>query len=66
MRVSCITKQTEVLPHNPVGTGVFDGVSSSETKLQSPPLNLNMKHYKTVMFVQIAECQAPLHKCKSP
>jgi len=22
-----------------------------------------MKHYKTVMFVQISECQAPLHKC---
>jgi len=21
-----------------------------------------MKHYKTVMFVQISECQAPLHK----
>jgi len=25
-----------------------------------------MKHYKTVMFVQISECQAPLHKCKAP
>jgi len=25
-----------------------------------------MKHYKTVMFVQISQCQAPLHKCKSP
>jgi len=22
-----------------------------------------MKHYKTVMFVQISECHAPLHKC---
>jgi len=22
-----------------------------------------MKQYKTVMFVQISECQAPLHKC---
>jgi len=22
-----------------------------------------MKHYKTVMFVQISERQAPLHKC---
>jgi len=26
-----------------------------------------MKHYKTVMFVEISECQAPLHKyCKAP
>jgi len=25
-----------------------------------------MKHYKTVMFVQISECQAPLHKGKAP
>jgi len=22
-----------------------------------------MKHYKTVMFLQISECQASLHKC---
>jgi len=28
--------------------------------------NLNMKHYKTVMFVQMSECQAPLHKYKAP
>jgi len=38
---------------------VFDGLSSSKTELQSPQ-NLNMKHYKTVMFVQILKCQAPL------
>jgi len=25
-----------------------------------------MEHYKTVMFVQISERQAPLHKCKAP
>jgi len=25
-----------------------------------------MKHCKTVMFVQISECQVPLHKCKAP
>jgi len=25
-----------------------------------------MKHYKTVMFVQTLECQAPLHKCQAP
>jgi len=25
-----------------------------------------MKHYKTVMFVQILACQDPLHKCKAP
>ena len=24
-----------------------------------------MKHDKAVMFVQISECQAPLHKCKA-
>jgi len=24
-----------------------------------------MKHYETVMFVQISERQAPLHKCKA-
>jgi len=31
----------------------------------NPPLNLNVKQYKTVMFVQISECQAPLHKFKA-
>jgi len=25
-----------------------------------------MKHYKTVMLIQIVECQDPLHKCKAP
>jgi len=25
-----------------------------------------MNHYKTLMFVQISENQAPLHKCKAP
>jgi len=25
-----------------------------------------MMHYKTVMFVQFTECQAPLNKCKAP
>jgi len=25
-----------------------------------------MKQYETVKFVQISECQAPLHKCKAP
>jgi len=39
----------------------FGGLSPSATKLQSPLPNWNMKHYKTVMFVQISECQAPLH-----
>jgi len=24
-----------------------------------------MKHNKTVMFIQISECQAPLHICKA-
>ena len=62
-QVSCIKKQAEVLPHSPVTTGGLCGLSPSETKLQSPFQNWNMKHYKTVMFVQISECQAPLHKC---
>jgi len=31
----------------------------------NPPLNLNMKQYKIVMFVQILACQAPLHKFKA-
>jgi len=45
--------------------GVFGGLSPSETKLQ-PPRNLNMKHHKTVVFVQISEYQASLHKCNAP
>jgi len=53
------------LPHSPVARRVFDGLSPSKTKLQSPPI-LNMKHYKTEMVVQISEYQAPLHKCKAP
>jgi len=32
---------------------------------QSSHPNLNMKHYKTVMFVHISECQASLHKYKA-
>jgi len=47
------------LTHSPVAMVVFDGLSSSKTELQSPQ-NWNMKHYKTVMFVQISKCQAPL------
>jgi len=43
--------------------GACCGLSPSETKIQSPLPNWNMKHYKTVMFVQISEWQAPLHKC---
>jgi len=43
--------------------GAFVGLSPSETKLQSPLPNWNMKYYKAVMFVQISQCQAPLHKC---
>jgi len=58
-----VKKQAEVLPHSPVTTGAFGGLSPSETKLQSPHPNWNMKHSKTAMFVKISECQAPLHKC---
>ena len=63
-RVNCIKKQAEVLPHSPVTTWGFGGLSPSETKFQAPP-NWNMKYYKTVMFVQISERQAPLRKCKA-
>ena len=49
----------------PYPRGVFDGLSPSETMLQSHP-SLNMKHYATVMFVQISECQAQLHNYKAP
>ena len=38
---------------------------SLQNKVSSPP-NWNIRHYKTVLFVQILECQAPLHKCKAP
>ena len=31
----------------------------------NPPLNLSTKQYIPVMFVQISECQAPLHKFKA-
>jgi len=49
LRVNCIKKQTEVLPHSPMvpqSRDVFDEFIPSETKLQFPP-NLNMKHYKS-------------------
>ena len=42
------------------------GLTPPKQSSNSPPPILNMKHYKTVMFVQISECQAPLHKCKAP
>jgi len=47
------------------GGGGFVGLIPSETKLQVPS-NWNIKHHKTVMFVQISECQAPMQKCKAP
>jgi len=65
LQVNWIKKQAEFLPHSTVATVVFYGLSPSKTKLQNPAI-LNMKHYLTVMFVQISECQAPLHKCKAP
>jgi len=63
--VICMKKQAEVLPHSPVATGCFGGLSPSRTKLQAPT-NCSMKHYKKVIFVQISQCQAPLHKCTAP
>jgi len=60
-QISCIQKQTKVLPHIPVAAGGVWELIPSETKLQSPA-KLNKKHYITVTFVQISECQGPLHK----
>jgi len=45
--------------------GVFDGFALPKQR-SNPHPKLNMKHYKTLMFVQISESQAPLHKCKAP
>jgi len=44
--------------------GAFVGLVPPK-QVSSPP-NWNIRHYKTVMFVQILVCQAPLHKCKAP
>jgi len=42
----------------------FGGLSPPNKALRPP--NWNMKHHKYGEFCQILECQAPLHKCKSP
>jgi len=44
------------------------GLAPPKQSSNNPPKfnYLNMKHYKTVMFVQTLECQAPLHKCQAP
>jgi len=42
--------------------GAFVGLVTAKQNFKPP--NCNIRHYKTVMFVQISECQAPLHKCK--
>ena len=62
--VNCIKKQAEVLPRSRYHGGALVGLSPP--KQSSKPPNWNMKHDKTVMFVQISECQASLHKCKAP
>ena len=58
-------KATWSLPHNPTATGGCGGLSPS--KQISKPTKLKYKHCKTVVFVQISECQAPyLYKFKAP
>ena len=53
------------MPHSPVTTGgVFVGLVPPKQSFKTP--NWNIRHYKTVMFVQILECQAPLYKSKAP
>ena len=47
-----------------IATGVFGGLFP-QTKLQDPP-NWITKHYKSVEFYQISECQPPLNKRKAP
>jgi len=49
----------------PVAAGIFRGLSPPN-KAPSP-LNWNMKHYKSLEFLLILECQAtPPHKRKDP
>jgi len=45
--------------------GEASGGFTPQTKLQAPQ-NWNMKHYESVEFLSIFECQAPLHKRKAP
>jgi len=45
--------------------GAFVGLVPPKQSFKPPP-NWNIRHYKTVMLVQILECQAPLHKCEAP
>ena len=47
----------------PSSRGVLVGLTP-QTKLQVP--HWNTEQYKSVVFGQIWECQAPLHKCKVP
>jgi len=51
------------LPIHPVAAEVFGGLSPTN-EVPSPPY-LNMKHFKSVEFFQILECQAPLRKRKT-
>jgi len=48
---------------SPGGGGVVGLVPPKQSF--KPPV-WNIRHYKTVLFVQILECQASLHKCKAP
>jgi len=45
--------------------GAFVGLVLPKQSFKPPP-NWNIRHYKTVMFVQILDCQVALHKCKDP
>jgi len=48
----------------PVTTGSLVGLAP-QTKLQAPQ-NRNIKHFTSVEFCQILECEAPPHKRKAP
>ena len=45
--------------------GGFGGLSPPKQSCK-PPLNWNMKHYKSVELCPILECQPPLHRRKAP
>jgi len=59
--IFCKLDISRTQPHHHRGALVGLGFQNKAPKFPS----WNRKHYKTVMFVQILECQDPLHKCKA-
>jgi len=57
-------KQAEVLPYSPVDTRGLWWAYPLRNKAPRPQIEI--WSCKTVVFVQILECQAPLHKRKAP